>query len=564
VTRAWPIVWVLLAAVAVWCIASVPYLPTNDGPQHVLSGVIQNHFEDPPYPSALIPQLQFAEHGFPLFFLPLESLLGWRRALVVTLSLFVLGLAGAFAFLVRRLARERWPLMPLGLALAFGWPLYMGFFAFMAATAVGLCALALSLDADEAPSVRRELAIGALLALVSFMHVVVAAFLGLAIAIVRLAAAPKKRTCLALAALAIVPLAILLATLRGHSDIRAGLDTFEWQPLRVWLREVPRLMLPGPPLRAWITVIAVLVSLTWGRRRPLWIAATTFLAVGLVAPLQIPGWDFFSPRFFTLVPFLALPLLPVERSRHSAAIVAAVTLASLLVTARFHQRLYAGVADAFAGIDAIEHTNGHRLPLIFRAHASLTNDPATSEVPHSTPLFHFGALYAAARGGLYPYMFAGSSSTYAFFRRDGGPPAPDLNLWQAPLLDPDFASHASTVLTQYALYGTLYRDVLLFGATPEQIAAFIDRGYELRYRAGATAIVRARGCALSITATEAMAVTVELAPAFAIASQAIKPGTTLIPLRLCGPMTLVAPGARGAHAITAEAPFVCRSRILGP
>jgi hypothetical protein len=60
-----------------------------------------------------------------------------------------------------------------------------------------------------------------------------------------------------------------------------------------------------------------------------------------------------------------------------------------------------------------------------------------------------------------------------------------------------------------------------------------------------------------------------LAPAFAIASQAIKPGTTLIPLRLCGPMTLVAPAcaggdARGAHAITAEAPFVCRSRILGP
>ena len=74
----------LLASIgAVWAVASVRYLPTNDGPAHILTAHIENHYSDPGaiFPQQLIPAPQFGYRGFAALYVPVESILPWDTAL---------------------------------------------------------------------------------------------------------------------------------------------------------------------------------------------------------------------------------------------------------------------------------------------------------------------------------------------------------------------------------------------------------------------------------------------------------------------------------------------------
>ncbi len=522
---AWPlrlVAWAALAAVAIWAIARVPYLPTNDGPQHVLSGVIQNHFEDPgvAYPRHLIPQVQFAEHGFSLLFAPLEALFGWRRALVATLAILVLATGAAFAFLARRLARPRVDLAPLGLALAFSWPFYMGFFAFAAATSIGLVCIALALDTDR--SVRRDALLFALFSFAAFAHVIAAALTGIVVAVVRLSTAPRRLAELfRLVVIGAVPLVVLALTALTHDDAaRLSLHEFEWLPLAAWPRELPRLLSPGPLARAVLVTAAIVAALAqaavrWRRLAPaergVLVAAAAFVAIGCLAPLNVPGWQLFSPRWLAFVPFLAIPLVPLERlarRRLAAAAIAVASGALLVGSARLHRRLFDGVADAYASLPFAVRTNGHRLPLVFHPMGALAEDPTAREVPHDNPLYHFGALYAAERGGMIPSMFAGSAAVYAFRTVGRQPPAPSVDLAIAAMTDEPPAA----VMSLLTIYGIRYDEVELLGANPAHLAPFVARGYEVTWSRKSTAIAHFRGCAttLDLTGPRTTATRVEL------------------------------------------------------
>ena len=137
----------LVASVAlVYALWVVPYIPTTDGPQHVLSSHIENHFSDP---GSLYPEFyrilpQFAGKGFALIFGPLESLLPWRVALRVALSIIALAFAWGFALVVLSLDRavERRPTAMLGFFIALPYSLYMGLFQFVVGSTLGLYILA--------------------------------------------------------------------------------------------------------------------------------------------------------------------------------------------------------------------------------------------------------------------------------------------------------------------------------------------------------------------------------------------------------------------------------------
>ena len=125
--------WLLCMLVAsvglVYCLWVVPYIPTMDGPQHVLSAHIDNHYSDP---GSLYPELyrllpQYAGKGFALIFGPLESVLPWRVALRVTHSLVGLGFAWGFALVALSLDRHRRATAMLGFLIALPWSFYMGF-----------------------------------------------------------------------------------------------------------------------------------------------------------------------------------------------------------------------------------------------------------------------------------------------------------------------------------------------------------------------------------------------------------------------------------------------------
>jgi len=116
-------------------ISSVPYLPTNDGPQHVLGAVVQKAFSEPgtPYSAVLEPLPAFAERGFSIVFVPLLEIVSWRVALSLTLIVVALSGAWGFVALACALAKRRSPWALLGFALAFPWTFYMGFLPFVIA-----------------------------------------------------------------------------------------------------------------------------------------------------------------------------------------------------------------------------------------------------------------------------------------------------------------------------------------------------------------------------------------------------------------------------------------------
>jgi len=186
----------LLLGFVVVSVAGVAYLPTHDGPQHIFTTHVANHFDEPGtgWSRWFEPNTPLSSQGFTAIFGPLDALLPWDSAARVSLALMVLLWAlGAFCF-VRAVRPERsWLGLPLGAA-ALQWSLYMGFFSFYTATAFGLFILAYAFrSAPEHP--RQRLWLAVLLLLQAFMHVVPAILTGLMVAtLLWLRAEPGRRS----------------------------------------------------------------------------------------------------------------------------------------------------------------------------------------------------------------------------------------------------------------------------------------------------------------------------------------------------------------------------------
>src|SRR5208282_4563077 len=111
--------------------------------------------------------------------------------------------------LVRALAPGRLPLAFFGFPLALSWSLYMGFFAFVLSSGVGLYLIAASLGP---PSTARRALLAALLLLQAGLHMFPAILTGLVIAALLVARAPpgERLRALGRAALVGVPAAALV------------------------------------------------------------------------------------------------------------------------------------------------------------------------------------------------------------------------------------------------------------------------------------------------------------------------------------------------------------------
>jgi hypothetical protein len=183
----------LASAGLVYALWVVPYLPTSDGPQHVLAAHIENHYSDPgsAYPEFYRILPQFAEKGFALVFAPLESILPWRVALRVTLSLMALAFAWGFALVVLSLDRTRRATAMLGFVFALPWALYMGFFQFVVGTTLGMYTLAFVLRRPTTTTAR-HVVLAVLLLAQGVCHVFTALLTGAIVTVLALVAAPKR------------------------------------------------------------------------------------------------------------------------------------------------------------------------------------------------------------------------------------------------------------------------------------------------------------------------------------------------------------------------------------
>jgi hypothetical protein len=434
----------LLAAVA-YAVASVAYLPTHDGPQHIFALHAANHLDaaGTGWQHWLEPNTPLSSYGFGVVFSPLDLWLPWMSAARVALTLMALAWAlGVFVF-VRAVRPERsWLGVALG-ATALQWSLYMGFFSFYAAGAFGLFVLAFACK-SELRSNRMRALLAALLFLQALLHVMAALQSGLVVAaLCGFRAAPGRRLAALLrvallgAPAAGVAVAVLWVQSAG-ADLPPGeLEAFAFQRPPWWT--LGKCLLGGPAWRAWpITLLAAAapvaaLALRGGSRRAedraLLLAGAAFLAAGAVLPLHLPSWHFFSTRFLPLAACSLVATLPFERVAAPrvrfglAAALAAFAFASTAWALGHHRDLAARSADALAGLEADLVRDGPRLPIVLDPLLGRPFDNARAAMPYTAPLLNLGKLYAATQGGVAPYSFVSNPAIHPLLGRREARPA---------------------------------------------------------------------------------------------------------------------------------------------
>jgi hypothetical protein len=508
----------------------VAYLPTHDGPQHIFTIHVANHFDEPGtgWSRWLEPNTPVTSQGFTAIFGPLDALLPWDGAARVSLTVMTLLWAfGAFCF-VRAVRPERsWLGLPLGAA-ALQWNLYMGFFSFYTATAFGLFILAYAFrSAPERP--RQSLWQALLLLLQAFMHVVPAILTGLTLAALRwMRAEPGRRSreLLRIALLgtpaALVAVAALAVQLAASGDIPQETEAaFQFRRPPWWM--LGKCFLGGPAWRAWpLTLLAagalLLPLARWraGRRAglraedgALLLAGGGFLLAGAALPLHLPDWEFFSVRFLPMAVCALVASLPLERVRPPrwraacAALLALFAFASTGWAYRYNRELAARSRDALAGLDADLTRDGWRLPIVLDPFLGRPFEESEAAMPFMAPLINLGKLYATAQGGIPSYSFVSNRSIHVVVIAEDmleKIPATVDPRYTIDLLDPRNAGDQALrrAVTGYlAAHATAYQDVILWGG-PQDVDYLIALGFEPDWRRGGLAILRFAGCPLAI------------------------------------------------------------------
>ena len=503
----------------VLCLWVVPYIPTPDGPQHILSAHIENHFGDAssgtPYSELFRLLPQYAGKGFALIFGPLESVLPWRLALRIALSIIALAFAWGFALLVLALDRTRRVVSLLGFLVALPWSLYMGFFPFVVGATLGVYTLAYVVHRPPTTAARCAV-LSFLLLLQGVCHVFTAVMTGAVIAAIAIFGAPREARPRALGRMVLVgaPTALLLAFTFTQRDLQSSSQTAVDWDLAARASEISRWFVPGPGIRGWVVIALIIAgiatTLARGRRgasaveRQLAWCALVLLGLTFLAPIHIPRWQLFAPRFAILATVLGLALLRVpERAsprllRVLLPLVTACCLASDLVSARLHRQLAGGCADSLAGLDAPLHFTGPRMPILLDAFCGAPDDRAKSPVPWAAMANNVNLLYLVDHGGVPTRLFNGAPAIHALAFREGRrPPLPDF--YTASLAASRFIAEdpklRANVLTQLAANGMPFEGIHVVGGRPEDFALFNTRGYVTEFQQGSLFIGRFEGCA---------------------------------------------------------------------
>ncbi len=519
----------VLAARAAW---TASYIPTNDGPQHILSTHIENHYSDPDkpfYAATLLPAPQFAYKGFSVLYGPLEKAFGWRDGLRIATAIMVLASAWAFAACVLAFEPKRRFVAYFGFVLAWMWPLYMGFFAHVVGTAVGFAVLAFAIRAKELDA-RRVAIITAGFAVQSVAHAWTATLSWPLLVVLLLARAePAKRLrVIGMACVFALPLAIIGV---GVAYYQLGLSAPRHAiALGERLATFPRILAPGPSWRAWLVVACVLgaaVAAGWRVKRfaPVERAAfalgVALLVLGVLLPRDVFNWQFFAPRLAPIGAALVLFVTPLELVRPVAAGAASFALAaaSMFVSADFNRSLADGCADALGGLDAPIQRRFISLPIVLDAYCAMPADPKQSSVPYNAPLSKVGALYAAAQGGTTPYLFIGSPAVHAFMnRKDSSLPVPilDEEVVQAATAQRVFhddPKYRRAILRDALWFGMSYEGILIAGAEPRDVDLVKDVGFELDYARGSFLAGHFHACSFEVVVpAETSAVAVAASP----------------------------------------------------
>jgi hypothetical protein len=314
------------------------------------------------------------------------------------------------------------------------------------------------------------------------------------------------------------------AGLLGLTFLERKLRTSAQQEISPWsfaerVGELSRWFVPGPSARAWLLIAFVFVgvgaTLARARRgaaspseRALAWLALAFFVLSLIAPLHIPGWQYFAPRFAVVASVLGLALLPMPRlashlaARAMAPLLTLCCLGSSLVSANLHRDLASGCADALAAIDAPLHFAGPRLSILLDETCGAPADPSQSPFPRAAMARNVPLLQMVEHGGIAPTLFNGSPAIHAIeLRRDAPLPGRPDPVTQTFALSHWFTTEPAfraSVLAELAADGMPFEGIHVVGGRPEDAAVFNSRGYVTEFQRGAMLIARFEGCAAEV------------------------------------------------------------------
>ena len=504
----------------VWTIWSVPLVMTNDGPVAVLTAHMEAHYDDPGsiYARQFAIGFGLSGRGFSFLYRPLAALFSWPTSLRVSQLIMVLSSAFGVGALCRAVSGKVRSAALLGFVVAFSWPFYMGFWAFTIAMAFGLMVLAFVVSRGDGLTRIEKAAVSTALLVQLVLHgfavIITLTLVGLVVmtraAMLRKSTPPAEwhratlleAVWLAVAALPSVAVFLVMRTAQTQMSKVPGSDKMEWARPADWARVFPRLVVPGStPLGVVIFTVAVIaivrtvLRLRRGPRRPeevaLVIGAAGLLVASLAAPLNVPGWQFFSPRFLTTGLAMALCLLAMETLERRAARIAfdvgvvALVIWAIVSARGLHRRLATACGDALVGLEHRIARSSFSLPIMFDSTCGLGIDDTRLDVPYASPGLHFYSLFAVLHGGTVPYGFFGPAAVHAFVPRATWPvpiPPPD-EYWGLHKGDPRLLRPRSraVLVNELTWFGSYYENVVFMGANARDRAILLDRGYVIDF-----------------------------------------------------------------------------------
>lgn len=291
---------VVFTAWMVWAVARVPFLPSNDGPQHAFVAYVRNHLDDPGsgWADLYAPNDPPSSNGYVQVVRLLEQHVGLDAAH----QAFICGMLMAwswvwFAFLRRMVGAGSFiPLVAFGAA--FQWTLWIGLYPFFLASALTPAVLGLVVPRQgERAGVRLAVHVGvaALLLLQAWLHSFAAILSGGLWVALRLAQGTTLRELLRIAATGL-PSALYVLDFSRQSPMLAVAGQTYWDfayhPLQILLE----FFLPGPVLHG-VLLLGLVVAAAVGRpNRAVFAVGVLLVAVGTLIPSAWSGWELVRPR----------------------------------------------------------------------------------------------------------------------------------------------------------------------------------------------------------------------------------------------------------------------------
>lgn len=519
--------WVALtiaALLAAWCVLGVAYVPTHDGPQHILMAEVAGQLDAPGRGWAAHFELgaPVTALGFHLPYQLTPVAWGWAHRTSATLLGLILLYGVGFALAVRRF-RGRWTIGAcVGMALAFQWTIWMGFFPFFAGCALGLCALGVHRTRERGLGAS-DFATSALLCASAVAHIFPAALFGAVVLALELAAS-RRRGLLRAFAIGVPALIVLGLTYVLALDTHATHDPLDWPSRAAALTTLPRMFACGPAWRWAAPWIALVVGMVWVARRTgdqdedrhalpakvLWGAGAVIALVALVAPLSAFGWQLFAPRFAAIgLPLGVVALLALARGTRTERVVNLVvvlwTVASMADTLAYHRHLEQESRALLARMEDAPEQPGARLALTFAPQLDAPLSREARRVPYALPWKNAAVLLSAARGGVPAGFYGFIPGMHPVIERPDvetrRPPTPGHNYYIA-LVEAQGAGDAqreAALIAELGAAAAAWDDVLVSG--PQRwIDATLERGFSVVAGAPDSGAVVARfeGCAARV------------------------------------------------------------------